>query len=76
MRVKVIAIIVDVFGTVTRSREKGLEELEISGRILTNQKATLLISAKILRIVLEIEGVIWTPVKKKKRKKVGQRNPK
>ena len=53
MRVKVIPIVVGTLGTVSKSLEDRLEELEISGRIETIQTTALLRSAGILRRVLE-----------------------
>ena len=50
--VKVIAIVVGALGTVSQSLEKGLEELEIGGRIENISTTELLWSSRILRSVL------------------------
>ena len=51
--VTVIPIIVGVFGTVSKGLERGLEKLEIRGRIKTLQTTVFLREARILRRVLE-----------------------
>ena len=48
-----IPIIIGVLGTFIKGLIKGLEDLEISGRVETIQITTLLRSARILRKVLE-----------------------
>ena len=53
MKVKVIPIVVGALGTVRKGLERGLENLEIRGRIDTIQNTALLQSARILRRVLE-----------------------
>ena len=52
MRVTVIPIVIGVLGTVSKGLERGLEELEIEGRIETMQTTALLRSVRILRKVL------------------------
>ena len=42
MRIKIVPIVVDAFGTVSKILEKGLDELEISGRIETIQITALM----------------------------------
>ena len=54
---KIIPIVIDAFGTVTKGLSKGLEDLEVGGRVETIQTTALLTTARILRIILE------TPVK-------------
>ena len=49
MRVTVIPIVIEALGTVPKGLEKGMEELEIDGRIKTIQIPALLRSARILR---------------------------
>ena len=49
-----VTIIIGAFGTVTKGLLKGLEDLEIVGRVKTIQTTTLLRTARILRRVLEI----------------------
>ena len=53
MKVTVIAIVIDALDTVTKELIKGLEDLEIRGRVETIQTTALLRSARILRRVLE-----------------------
>ena len=53
MKVTFIPIIISAFGTIIEGLLKGLEDLEIRGRVETIQTTTLLISVKILRGVLE-----------------------
>ena len=53
MKVTVIPIVIGAFGTVTKGLLKGLEELEVSGRVETIQTTALLRTARILRRVLE-----------------------
>ena len=53
MTVTVIPIIIGALGTVPKRLERGLEELEIGGRIDTIQTTAMLRSARILRRVLE-----------------------
>ena len=53
MLVTIIPIVIGAFGTVTKELLKGLEDLEVGGRVKTIQTTTLLRTAKILRRVLE-----------------------
>ena len=53
MKVTFIPIVIGVLGTVTEGFIKGLEDLEIRGRMKTIQTTALLNSARILRRVLE-----------------------
>ena len=53
MRLTVVSVITGALETVPKRLERGLEELEIGGRIETIQTSELLRSAKILRRVLE-----------------------
>ena len=50
---KVVPIVIGVLGTVPKSLEKNLGELEVRGRIETIQSTALLGSARILRRVRE-----------------------
>ena len=52
MKVTIIRIVIGAFGTVTKGLQKGLEDLEVSGRVETSQTTTLLKTARILRRVL------------------------
>ena len=56
MKVTIITIVIGTLGTITKGLIKGLEDLEIRGRVKTIQTTTLLISARILKIVLETRG--------------------
>ena len=53
MKVKIIPIVIDAFGTVTKGLSKGLEDLEVEGQVETIQTTALLRTARILRRVLE-----------------------
>ena len=56
MKVKIIAIVIGASGTVTKGLLKGLEDLEVGGRVETIQTTALLTTARILRRVLETWG--------------------
>ena len=56
MKVTIIPIVNDAFGTVTKGLLKGLEDLEVSGRMDTIQTTTLLRTARILRRALDTWG--------------------
>ena len=56
MQVTIIPIVTGTFGTVTKGLLKGLEDLEVGGRVETIQTTTLLRTARILRRVLETWG--------------------
>ena len=51
-----IIIVIGVLGTITKGLLKGLEDLEIGGRVETIQTTALLRTARILRRVLETGG--------------------
>ena len=53
MKVTIVPIVIGALGTVTKGLLKGLEDLEIGGRVETIQTTALLRSARILRRVLE-----------------------
>ena len=53
MKATIIPIVIGALGTVTEGLVKGLEDLEIMGRVETVQTTALLRSARILRRVLE-----------------------
>ena len=65
MKVTIIPIVIGAFCTVTKGAVKGLEDLEIKGRLETIRTIALLRTARILRRVLETRGelVSQTPVK-------------
>ena len=49
----IIPIVIGVFGTVAKGLLKGLEDLEVGGRVETIQTTILLGTIRILRRVLE-----------------------
>ena len=53
MRVTIVPIVIGAFDTVTKGLLKGLEDLEVGGRVETIQTRALLRTARILRRVLE-----------------------
>ena len=53
MQVTIIPIVIGAFGTVTKGLPKGLEELEVGGRMETIQTTTLVRKARILIRILE-----------------------
>ena len=56
MQVTIIPIVIDAFGKVTNGLLKGLEDLEVGGRVETIQTTALLRTARIQRRVLETWG--------------------
>ena len=52
MKVTIIPIVIGAFGTVTEGLLKGLEDLEVGGRVEAIQ-TTLLKTARILRRIME-----------------------
>ena len=53
MQVTIIPFAIGAFDTVTKGLLKGLEDLEVGGRVETIQTTALLKTARILRRVLE-----------------------
>ena len=53
MKVTIVPIVIGAFGTITKGLLKGLEDLEVGGRVGTIQMTALLRTARILRRVLE-----------------------
>ena len=53
MKVTIVPVVIGALGTVTKGLLKGLEDLEVSGRVETIQTTVLLRTARILRRVLE-----------------------
>ncbi len=51
MLVTIIPIVIGAFGTITKGLLKGLEDLEVGGRVETIQMTALLRTARILRRV-------------------------
>ena len=56
MKVTIIPIVIGAFGTVIKGLLKGLEDLEVDGRVETIQTRALLKTVRILRRVLETWG--------------------
>ena len=53
MKVTIVPIVIGALGTITKGLLKGLEDLEMGGRVETIQTTALLRTARILRRVLE-----------------------
>ena len=53
MKVTIVLIVTGALGTITKGFLKGLEDLEVGGRVETIQTTALLRTARILRRVLE-----------------------
>ena len=53
MKVIIIPIMIGAFGTITKGLLKGLEDLEVGGRVETISTIVLLRMARILRRVME-----------------------
>ena len=49
MKVTIVQIVIDAFGTITKGLLKGPEDLEVGGRVETIQMTALLRTARILR---------------------------
>ena len=56
MKVTIIPIMIGAFGTVTKWLLKGLDDLEVGGRVETIQTIALLRTARILRRIQETWG--------------------
>ena len=56
MKVTIVPIAISALGTITKGLLKGLEDLEVGGRVETIQTTALLRTAKIPRRVLETWG--------------------
>ena len=56
MKVTIVPIVIGAFGTITKGLLKGMEDLEVGGRVETIQTTALLRTARILRRVLETWG--------------------
>ena len=56
MKVTIVLFVIGALGTITKGLLKGLEDLEIGGRVETIQTTSLLRKARILRRVLETWG--------------------
>ena len=53
MKVTIVSIVIGAFGTISKGILKGLEDLEVDGRVETVQMTALLRTARILRRILE-----------------------
>ena len=56
MKVTIIPTVIGALGTVIKGLLKGLEDLEVGGRLETIQTTALLRTDRILRRVMEIRG--------------------
>ena len=56
MKVTIVPVMIRALGTITKGLLKGLEDLEIGGRVETIQTTALLRTDRILRRVLETWG--------------------
>ena len=56
MKVTIVPIVIGAFSTITKGLLKGLEDLEVGGRVETIQMTALLRTARILWWVLETWG--------------------
>ena len=56
MKVTIVPIVIGALGTITKGLLKGLDDLEVGGRVETIQTTALLRTARILRRVLETWG--------------------
>ena len=56
MKVTIVPIVIGAFDTISKGLLKGLEDLEVCGRVETIQMTALLKTAKILRQILETWG--------------------
>ena len=54
MKVTIVTIVIGTLSTITKGLLKGLEDLEVGGRVETIQITALLRTARILRLVQEI----------------------
>ena len=61
MKVTIIPIVIGAFGTVTKGLLKGLENLEVVGRVATIQTTVIMKTARILRRVLETWEDLLSP---------------
>ena len=53
MKVTIILIVIGAFGTVTKRLLKGMEDMEVGGRVEIIQTSTLLRTARIPRGILQ-----------------------
>ena len=53
IKVTIVPIVIGALGTITKGLFKGLDDLEVGGRVETIQTTALLRTARILRLALE-----------------------
>ena len=76
IKVTIITIVIGAFGTITKGLLKGMEDLEVGGRVETIQTTALLKTARILRRVLETWGdllslnLLWKTISLRWREKL------
>ena len=58
MKVTIVLIVIGALGTVTKGLLKGVDDLEVGGRVETIETTALLRTTRILRRVLETWGVL------------------
>ena len=56
MKVTIVPNVIGAFGTITKGLLKGLEDLEVGGRVVTINTIALLKTARILKKILETWG--------------------
>ena len=56
LKITIVPIVIGAFGTITKGLLKGLEDLEVGGRVETIQMTALLWTARKLRRVLDNSG--------------------
>ncbi len=61
IKLSIITNVIDAFDTITKGLLKGLEDLEVGGRVETILTTTLLRTTRILRRVLETRGDLLSP---------------
>ena len=59
MKVTIVPIVIGALGTITKGLLKGLEDLEVGGRIETIQTTALLRTARILRESWRLEETCY-----------------
>ena len=58
MKMTIVPIVIGAFGTMRKGLLKGLEDMEVGGRVESIQTTALLRTARILRRVLETWGYL------------------
>ena len=76
MKVTIVPIVIGALGTISKGLLKGLEDLEVGGRVETIQTIELLRTARMLRRVLDTWGDLlslklqWKPISQYWREKL------